>query len=96
MSEVADQPRARRAARAIDALRRGWTFRVTGADGGLLGEMEIWAAVAEDPAITLMPRAHPGDTLSIAARDTNGRAYLAKVTVARQSPLPAATGATGR
>ena len=36
------------------------------------------------------------DALSIAARDTNGRAYLAKVTVARQSPLPAATGATGR
>jgi sulfur-oxidizing protein SoxY len=52
--------------------------------------------VAEDPAITLMPRADPGDTLSIDARDTNGRAYLAKVTVARQSPLPAATGATGR
>ena len=35
MSEVADQPRARRAARAIDALRRGWPFRVTGADGAL-------------------------------------------------------------
>ncbi|WP_374394497.1 GTP cyclohydrolase II [Sphingopyxis sp.] len=35
MSEVADQPRARRAARAIDALRRGWPFRVSGADGAL-------------------------------------------------------------
>ena len=35
MSEIADQPHARRAARAIDALRRGWPFRVTGADGAL-------------------------------------------------------------
>lgn len=71
-------------------------MRVTGPDGQLFGQMEIWAAVAEDPAITLMPRAHPGDTLSIDARDTNGRAYLAKVTVARQSPQPTTTGATGR
>ena len=35
MNGAAGQPGARRAARAIDALRRGWPVRVTGADGAL-------------------------------------------------------------
>ena len=35
MSDIADHGGARRAARAIDALRRGWPFRVQGADGAL-------------------------------------------------------------
>lgn len=35
MSDVADHGGARNAARAIDALRRGWPFRVTGPDGAL-------------------------------------------------------------
>lgn len=58
--------------------------------GRTLGEMEIWASVAEDPAITLMPRALAGDRLTIEARDTNGREYRALVDVARQSPVPVA------
>jgi sulfur-oxidizing protein SoxY len=62
---------------------------VKSAQGATLGEMEIWASVSEDPAITLMPRAAAGDMLTISARDTNGRAYLARVSVARQSPVPA-------
>ncbi|SNS88663.1 GTP cyclohydrolase II [Sphingopyxis indica] len=35
MSETPSDPAARRAARAIDALRRGWALRITGADGAL-------------------------------------------------------------
>lgn len=63
---------------------------VTGPAGGVLGDMDIWASVAEDPAITLMPRAAAGDRLTIAARDTNGRDYVARVDVARQSAAPVA------
>jgi sulfur-oxidizing protein SoxY len=59
---------------------------VKGADGAVLGEMDIWASVSEDPAITLMPRAKAGDVLTVEARDTNGRDYVARVAVARQSP----------
>lgn len=58
----------------IDTL----TLSAAGKD---LVTMELWAAVSEDPAITLMPLAAPGDTLTIAARDTNGRDYTADVTV---------------
>lgn len=35
MSDPADPGGARRAARAIDALRRGWPFRIEGSDGAL-------------------------------------------------------------
>lgn len=63
---------------------------VTGPAGAVLGDMDIWASVAEDPAITLMPRAAAGDRLTIAARDTNGRDYVARVDVARQSAAPVA------
>lgn len=55
----------------------------------VLGEMEIWAAVAEDPAITLMVDGDAGEALKIEARDTNGRDYRAALNVARQSPVPA-------
>lgn len=65
-------------------------MQVRSAKGKILGEMEIWASVAEDPAITLMPHAWAGDVLDVSARDTNGRAYAARVTVPRQSPLPGA------
>ncbi|WP_371262291.1 quinoprotein dehydrogenase-associated SoxYZ-like carrier [Sphingobium sp. YR768] len=61
---------------------------VKDAGGRTLGEMGIWAAVAEDPAITLMVDGKPGDALTIAARDTNGRDYKAALSVARQSPMP--------
>lgn len=63
---------------------------IKSSDGTELGQMEIWASVSEDPALTIMPRAKGGDTINVAARDTNGRDYLAKVTVARQSPIPLA------
>lgn len=58
---------------------------VKGGGGRVLGSMEIWASVAEDPAITLLPRAGAGEPLRIEARDTNGRDYRASVTVAKQS-----------
>jgi sulfur-oxidizing protein SoxY len=64
---------------------------VTSATGALLARMEIWASVSEDPAITLMPNAGAGDMLHIAARDTNGRAYVAQIPVAAQSAIPGAT-----
>lgn len=57
------------------------SLRVTSASGAVLGEMDIWAAVAEDPAFTLMLRAAPGDVLAIAGRDSNGRDYAARVIV---------------
>ena len=66
---------------------------VTDDRGGTLGEMDLWASVAEDPAITLAPHAPSGATLAVTASDTNGRIYTAKIMVARQSPLPA-TGST--
>lgn len=55
---------------------------VKSAKGDTLAEMEISASVSEDPAITLMPRANAGDALTIDAQDSNGRDYLAQMTVA--------------
>jgi len=66
------------------------TLIVKNAAGKTLGDMEIWASVSEDPAITLMPMAKAGDRLTIEARDTNGRDYVAQVDVAKQSPMPIA------
>ncbi|CAN5306360.1 hypothetical protein BH10PSE13_BH10PSE13_22620 [soil metagenome] len=61
---------------------------VKSAAGKTLGEMEISAALSEDPAVTLMPHAAPGDALTVDARDSNGRTYVAQVVVARQSAIP--------
>lgn len=61
---------------------------VTDARGDTLGDMDIWASVAEDPTITLLPRAQAGAPLAVTARDTNGRVSAAKIMVARQSPFP--------
>lgn len=58
---------------------------VKGASGGVLGEMEMWASVSEDPALTIFPDAGAGEMLTVEARDTNGRDYLAKVSIAAQS-----------
>jgi sulfur-oxidizing protein SoxY len=63
---------------------------VKSANGVLLGDMDIWASVSEDPAITLMPRAKRGETLTVEGRDTNGRDYIAKVAIVGQSPSPLA------
>lgn len=62
------------------------TLTVKDAAGATLASMEIWASVAEDPAITILPIAAPGDRLTIDARDTNGRDYRAQIAVAKQSP----------
>jgi sulfur-oxidizing protein SoxY len=56
------------------------TLRMTSGDR-VLGEMEMWASVSEDPAFTLMPHAAPGEVLTIAARDSNGRDYTGNLTV---------------
>ncbi len=63
------------------------SLAVKDTSGRTLGEMDIWASVAEDPAITLMPLARAGDRLTVEARDTNGRDYRAQVNVAQQSPI---------
>ena len=52
---------------------------VKDASGAALGEMEIWASVAEDPAITVMPVAARGTAFVIDSRDTNGRTYAARI-----------------
>jgi sulfur-oxidizing protein SoxY len=64
------------------------TLTVKNGSGAHLASMEIWASVAEDPAITILPIAAPGDRLTVDARDTNGRDYHADVAVAKQSPTP--------
>nr|WP_196221710.1 quinoprotein dehydrogenase-associated SoxYZ-like carrier [Sphingobium sp. CAP-1] len=61
---------------------------VKDAGGRTLGEMEIWAAVAEDPAITLMVEGGAGERVMVEARDTNGRDYRATLAAVRQSPMP--------
>ncbi|KRB85290.1 quinoprotein dehydrogenase-associated SoxYZ-like carrier [Sphingomonas sp. Root710] len=61
------------------------SLTVTGQGGRPIGSMDIWAAVAEDPVFTMMPKAGPGEPLRIVARDTGGREYRASVTVARQT-----------
>lgn len=63
-------------------------LRVKDSGGRTLGEMDIWAAVAEDPAITLMVEDGAGEGLAVEARDTNGRDYRAALPMARQSPMP--------
>lgn len=57
------------------------TLSVKGADGRTLGDMDIWASVSEDPAFTILPVARLGETLTIDARDTNGREYSGRVTI---------------
>ncbi len=64
------------------------TLTVKNGVGAQIASMAIWASVAEDPAITILPTAAPGDRLTVDARDTNGRDYHAEVAVAKQSPLP--------
>nr|WP_087576054.1 quinoprotein dehydrogenase-associated SoxYZ-like carrier [Sphingomonas sp. CDS-1] len=61
---------------------------VRDANGREMAQMAIWASVAEDPAITLMPHAAADAALTIEGRDSNGRDYRAALTVARQSPMP--------
>lgn len=74
----------------VDAIPTYHLEQLTVRDGAgrELGRMEIWASVAEDPAITLVPHAAAGDMLTVDARDTNGRDYHAALSVARQSPPP--------
>lgn len=60
------------------------TLTVRNAEGKLLGDMDIWASVAEDPAFTILPAANAGQTLAIDARDTNGREYGGRVMVAKR------------
>lgn len=60
--------------------------RLADADGRALGEMTVFASVAEDPAFTLMPLVQAGEGISIVARDTNGRDYEARVAVSKRDP----------
>ena len=64
------------------------TLSVKDSDGKSLGDMDIWASVSEDPAFTILPIVHDGETLTIDARDTNGRDYGGRIKV---SPRPSGT-----
>ncbi len=53
---------------------------LTGSDGRRLGEVRMQAAVAEDPVLTLLPHVRHGETVTFAARDTNGIDYRGTLT----------------
>ncbi len=65
------------------------SVKLTGADGADYGSVEIEAAVAEDPALTLITTARPGEALTVAGRDTNGIEYGAKLRVGAAPVLAA-------
>ncbi|MCS6986237.1 MAG: quinoprotein dehydrogenase-associated SoxYZ-like carrier [Sphingomonadaceae bacterium] len=54
---------------------------VRDAQGRPLARARIQASLAEDPVLTLKPRARPGDTLVVEAVDTGGIRYAAKAAV---------------
>ena len=54
--------------------------KLTGADGRGLGSVKLQAAVAEDPVLTLMPSARPGEAVAFHGRDTNGIEYRGVLT----------------
>jgi sulfur-oxidizing protein SoxY len=60
-------------------------FAVRGADGRLLGRAKLWASVAEDPVLTLLPHARPGETLAVSATDSSGIRYAAEARVHGQA-----------
>lgn len=59
-------------------------------DGATLATLKLEASVAEDPALTLMVPAGTGDELSVDGRDTNGRTFHGKLTVAARPTRVAA------
>lgn len=61
------------------------TVKLTGVGGADYGIVEMEAAVGEDPALTLITAAKPGEALAVAGRDTNGIEYTAKLGVAPAS-----------
>jgi sulfur-oxidizing protein SoxY len=65
------------------------TVRLTGAGGADYGTVEMEAAVSEDPALTLIVPAAPGEALTVAGRDTDGIDYAAKLSVGAGATLAA-------
>lgn len=57
------------------------------ARGRVLGDLAMQASVAEDPVVTLMPRAAAGAALRVDGRDTNGRTYAAALKVGAPPPV---------
>lgn len=57
-------------------------LRLTAPDGRDLGSLKMEAALSEDPVITLMPRARPGEAVAFAGRDTNGVEFAGELTEA--------------
>jgi sulfur-oxidizing protein SoxY len=57
------------------------TVRLTGPGGADYGTVGLEASVGEDPALTLITPAKPGEILTVAGRDTNGIEYSAKLSV---------------
>lgn len=55
--------------------------KLTGAAGADYGTVEMEASVAEDPVLTLITAASPGEALTVEGRDTNGIDYNAKLSV---------------
>lgn len=62
---------------------------LTDGTGRDLGHLDLLAAVAEDPALTLMPRVAAGDRIRIDGHDTSGIAYRGVVPVPAMSSIPA-------
>lgn len=58
------------------------TVILKGAGGADYGTVSLEASVGEDPALTLIVPAGPGDGLVMTGRDTNGIDYGARLTVA--------------
>ncbi|WCT73211.1 quinoprotein dehydrogenase-associated SoxYZ-like carrier [Sphingomonas naphthae] len=65
------------------------TVSLTGPGGRLYGQIDMQAAVSEDPSLTIVAKAAPGDVVTVAGRDTNGIDYRARVPVAKMTPIPA-------
>lgn len=66
---------------------------LTGAGGKHYGTMRIEASVAEDPTITVIADAAPGEAILLRASDTNGIRYDGALTVREQ---PAGTALAAR
>jgi sulfur-oxidizing protein SoxY len=55
------------------------------------GTVEMEASVSEDPALTILTNAKPGETVTVTGRDTGGIEYHADVPVPKTAAFAAAT-----
>jgi sulfur-oxidizing protein SoxY len=71
----------------VDNIASYWLERLTISTGGkVVGQLELQASVAEDPAIMLMLRPGSAGPVTVKARDSGG--MEASALIAGQSPMP--------